>query len=301
MGDNQDMHGSVVNLNVLEHSPQHATCHKLSKTPALHKVEKTVRQLKNKAAAGADGIPAETLKCRRKELLLQLHTLVCFIRKEESILGELRDATVMSIFRKGKSPTVRTPSTGAVTTNAACGRPCAGKRYPPVLNQAKIPSVAALSMLDQLPWAGHIIRMTEEQMLYSQLQNSRQAPGGQRKDFSDTLKASLAECDIPTDTGPRLSKVEERRPAPQDLPPGKKWKLGKNSKESTGTPMPHPFLSVTSTCPKCNRARDSHTGLIMSPSMVTKRPNENKPAQQTSQQPHPQPELQIFTKTLMEE
>eukprot|EP00061_Rhincodon_typus_P013466 g39852.t1 len=38
------------------------------------------------------------LKCRDKELLLQLHTLVCLIWKFESIPGE---ATVVNIFKKG--------------------------------------------------------------------------------------------------------------------------------------------------------------------------------------------------------
>eukprot|EP00061_Rhincodon_typus_P002566 g17901.t1 len=33
----------------------------------------------------------------------------------------------------------------------------------------------------------------------------RQAPGGQRKRFRDTLKASLVKCDIPTDTWQSLA------------------------------------------------------------------------------------------------
>eukprot|EP00061_Rhincodon_typus_P011905 g37273.t1 len=68
---------------------------------------------------------------------------------------------------------------------------------------------------NQLRWAGHIVRMTNtrlpSQTLYSQLQNGRLVPGGQRKCFCDTLKASLAKCGISTDTweSPRPSKVEE--------------------------------------------------------------------------------------------
>eukprot|EP00061_Rhincodon_typus_P014774 g42057.t1 len=87
--------GSVIDPSVFEHIPLHATCRKLSNTPALHKVEKAVSQLKNNKAAGADGIPAEALKCRNKELLLQLCSLTCLIWKEESIPGQLRDATVL--------------------------------------------------------------------------------------------------------------------------------------------------------------------------------------------------------------
>eukprot|EP00061_Rhincodon_typus_P015062 g42530.t1 len=93
--------GSVINLSVLECIPLHATRYKLSNTPALPEVEKAICQLKNNKAAGADGIPAKAWKCRGKELLLQRHTLVCLIWKVESVPGQLRDATVMRIFKKG--------------------------------------------------------------------------------------------------------------------------------------------------------------------------------------------------------
>eukprot|EP00061_Rhincodon_typus_P014936 g42330.t1 len=85
----------LLNLGTGQHHGSHATCHKLSNTPAGYKVEKAICQLKNNKAAGANGIPAETLKCRGKELLLQLHALVCFIWKKDGILGELRDTTVL--------------------------------------------------------------------------------------------------------------------------------------------------------------------------------------------------------------
>eukprot|EP00061_Rhincodon_typus_P016532 g44798.t1 len=56
---------------------------------------------------------------------------------------------------------------------------------------------------------GHIVCMTNarlpEQELYSQFRNGRQAPSGQRKHFSDPLKASLAMCSIPTDTWESLA------------------------------------------------------------------------------------------------
>eukprot|EP00061_Rhincodon_typus_P005939 g26056.t1 len=65
-------------------------------------------------------------------------------------------------------------------------------------------SVEALTILDRLRWAGYVVCMTNmrlpKQALYSQLQNGRQAPGGHRKRFSDTLKASLGKCCNPTDT-----------------------------------------------------------------------------------------------------
>eukprot|EP00061_Rhincodon_typus_P013874 g40512.t1 len=44
-----------------------------------------------------------------------------------------------------------------------------------------------------------------KQVLYSQLRNSRQAPGGQRKQFRDTFKASLVNCGITTGTEESLA------------------------------------------------------------------------------------------------
>eukprot|EP00061_Rhincodon_typus_P007522 g29291.t1 len=73
-----------------------------------------------------------------------------------------------------------------------------------ILNQANVPSFEKLATIDSLRRAGHIICMTDmrlpEQVLYSQLQNGRRGPEGQRKRFSDILKASLAKCGIPTGT-----------------------------------------------------------------------------------------------------
>eukprot|EP00061_Rhincodon_typus_P018569 g47790.t1 len=50
----------------------------------------------------------------------------------------------------------------------------------------------------------HVTRLPT-QILYSQLRNSRQGPGGHRKHFNDTLKASLVKCSIPTDSWESLA------------------------------------------------------------------------------------------------
>uniref|UniRef100_UPI00398F030B putative nuclease HARBI1 n=1 Tax=Pristiophorus japonicus TaxID=55135 RepID=UPI00398F030B len=57
--------------SVLDSILQHANRHHLSKTPALHEVEKAIHQLKNTKATGVDGIPAEALKYGREALLLR--------------------------------------------------------------------------------------------------------------------------------------------------------------------------------------------------------------------------------------
>uniref|UniRef100_UPI00398EC96E histidine decarboxylase n=1 Tax=Pristiophorus japonicus TaxID=55135 RepID=UPI00398EC96E len=61
---------------------QHATRHHLSKTPAWHKIEEAIRQLKNKSS-GADGIPAEALKRGEEALLPWIHDLISLTWKEE--------------------------------------------------------------------------------------------------------------------------------------------------------------------------------------------------------------------------
>eukprot|EP00061_Rhincodon_typus_P005244 g24521.t1 len=88
-----------------------------------------------------------------------------------------------------------------------CARSCesTGKTdasTPASSHQANIPSTEALTTLDAM--VGCIVRVTDTS-LPEQLQNGRRAPGGQRKRFSDTLKASLGKCGIPMDTWESLA------------------------------------------------------------------------------------------------
>jgi len=58
-----------------------------------------------------------------------------------------------------------------------------------------------LVMQRQLRCVGHVIRMQSNRLsrriLYSQLQQGQRAAGGQKKRFSDQLKATLRKCSIP--------------------------------------------------------------------------------------------------------
>ena len=60
-----------------------------------------------------------------------------------------------------------------------------------------------LVMQRQLRWIGHVIRMQSNRLprriLYSELQHGQRAPGGQKKRFSDHVKAILKKCLIPPD------------------------------------------------------------------------------------------------------
>jgi len=60
-----------------------------------------------------------------------------------------------------------------------------------------------LVMQRQLRWVGHVIRMQSNRLprriLYSELQHGQRAAGGQKKRFSDHIKATLRKCPVPPD------------------------------------------------------------------------------------------------------
>ena len=70
-----------------------------------------------------------------------------------------------------------------------------------VLKKAKIQSVHPLL---KLRWNGHVTRMPDERLpknvLYVELQEGKRPQGGQKKRYKDTLKASLKDFNIPTES-----------------------------------------------------------------------------------------------------
>ena len=73
-----------------------------------------------------------------------------------------------------------------------------------VLKKAKLQSVHTLWKLAQLRWTGHVTRMPDERLpkkvLYGELQEGIRSQGGQTKRYKDTLKASLKDFNIPTES-----------------------------------------------------------------------------------------------------
>ena len=65
-------------------------------------------------------------------------------------------------------------------------------------------SVHTLLKLAQLRWTGHVTRMADERLpkkvLYGELQEGKRSQGGQKKRYKDTLKASLKDFNIPTES-----------------------------------------------------------------------------------------------------
>ena len=70
-------------------------------------------------------------------------------------------------------------------------------------------SVHTLLKLAQLRWTGHVTRMPDEQLpkkiLYGELQVGKHSHGGQKKRYKDTLKASLKDFNIPTESWKQIA------------------------------------------------------------------------------------------------
>ena len=65
-------------------------------------------------------------------------------------------------------------------------------------------SVHTLMKLAQLRWTGHVTRMPDERLpkkvLYGELPEGKPSQGGQKKRYKDTLKASLKDFNIQTES-----------------------------------------------------------------------------------------------------
>ena len=66
----------------------------------IEEVRKAVKQMKCKEASGGDGIPAEVYKHGGTALVRHLHRLFLKIWKNEEVPQELKDASIVTIFKK---------------------------------------------------------------------------------------------------------------------------------------------------------------------------------------------------------
>ena len=78
-----------------------------------------------------------------------------------------------------------------------------------VLKRAGMQSVRTLLKLAQLRWTGHVTRMSDEHLpkkiLYGEQQVGKHSHGGQKKRYKDTLKASLKDFNIPTESWEQIA------------------------------------------------------------------------------------------------
>ena len=78
-----------------------------------------------------------------------------------------------------------------------------------VLKRAGMQSVHTLLKLAQLRWTGHVTRMHVERLpkkiIYGKLEVGKRSHGGQKKRYKDTLKASLKDFNIPTESWEQIA------------------------------------------------------------------------------------------------
>ena len=70
-------------------------------------------------------------------------------------------------------------------------------------------SIHTLLKFAQLSWTGHVTRKPDERLpkkiLYGELQVGKRSHGGQKKRYKDTLKASLKDFNIPTESWEQIA------------------------------------------------------------------------------------------------
>ena len=78
-----------------------------------------------------------------------------------------------------------------------------------VLKRAGMQSVHTFLKLAQLRWTGHVTRMPDEclpkKILYGELQVGKHSHGDKKKRYKDTLKASLKDFNIPTESWEQIA------------------------------------------------------------------------------------------------
>ena len=74
--------------------------------------------------------------------------------------------------------------------------------------------VFGIEVLAQLRLTGHITRMPEvrlpKKILYGELEMGKRSHGGQKKRYKDTLKASLKDFNIPTESWEQIAQVRAK-------------------------------------------------------------------------------------------
>ena len=117
-----------------------------------------------------------------------------------------------------------------------------------VLKKAKMHSVHTLLKLAQLRWTGHVTRLPDERLpkkvLYGELQEGKRLQGGQKKRYKDTLKASLKDFNIPTESREqaaqdRIKWRSSSTKVPLNLKQRESVKLKGSSKKGKQEPRDH--------------------------------------------------------------
>ena len=94
-------HPRTVDDDIIARLPQYPIKPELDLPPSIADVLKAVNRMKNNRASGPDGIPLEAFKHGGPQLTSKLHQLCLTIWTEEIVPKDLKDALIVTIFKKG--------------------------------------------------------------------------------------------------------------------------------------------------------------------------------------------------------
>ena len=91
---------SAINNEAINRLPQIPIDASLDVTPSLDEIRKGIHQLSSGKAPGADSIPAEVYKEGGEALTVKLHDLFALIWKDEIVPQELKDASIVHLYKR---------------------------------------------------------------------------------------------------------------------------------------------------------------------------------------------------------
>ena len=92
-------HPSSVEQSALEQVPQQAVIVELDNPPSMDELKKAIKLMSCGKASGKDGIPAEVYKALSDEALQAFHSILSSIWEEEVMPADLRDATIVALYK----------------------------------------------------------------------------------------------------------------------------------------------------------------------------------------------------------
>ena len=97
---------SSVDQAALDLIPQNPTLNHLDDPPSFEEIQKATKQMSAGKAAGKDGIPAELFKALSEEAMQTFQSVLTSIWEEEDMPAELRDASIVALYKNKGSRSV---------------------------------------------------------------------------------------------------------------------------------------------------------------------------------------------------